>query len=469
MRQRFWNLTVAGVVVGLVTLATPARAQLALNTNVPNLSGFGVPLLGIIAEVANGNTADFELFANGQFDFVDVETLPEVGPIFNSRSCGSCHFQPALGGSGAFINEVRVRNNNAGGPVHLFASDNILRLGPQKQGNQTIFPSGVESTPLGCQITSPRCNLSRCQTEEATRTTFATTLPICDPTSTAFLNGGNCSAERQSPPLFGFGYIEAIADSTLVKIAASQPASIRGTVKQVNELGATRVARFGWKDDIATLRGFASDAYLNEMGITNPDAPNDRSHCALNRSQFGVLLDARDDPEDTTDASGRADIDRFADFMRALDAPPVVAQNASATRGSTLFSSIGCAGCHVPTIQTAFNPASFIPKTTGGVPISGSLNAFLGNETIHPYSDFLLHDMGALGDGITSGAAGPRMMRTSALWGVRAKSRFLHDGRAESITDAIKLHDGQATNTRNGFNALNATDQQAVVDFLNTI
>ena len=468
MRHSFWNSTVA-VVVGLAALAAPARAQLSLSTNVPNLSGFGIPLLGVIGEVANGNTANFELFADGQFDFSEVETLPTVGPIFNSRSCGGCHFQPALGGSGGFINEIRVRNNTAGGPLHLFASDSILRLGPQRQGNQTIFPTGVEATPIGCQISAPKCNLSRCQNEEATRTTFATTLPICDPTSTAFLNGGNCTAERQSTPLFGFGLIEAIADSTLVNIAANQPASIRGTVKQVNELGATRVARFGWKDDIATLRGFASDAYLNEMGITSPDQPKERSSCASNRSQFGVLLDASDDPEDTTDETGRADIDHFADFMRMLDAPPVLAQNSSARRGAGLFSSLGCSGCHVATIQTAANPAAFIPKTTGGVPISASLNLFLGNETIHPYSDFLLHDMGALGDGITSGAAGPRMMRTAPLWGVRGKSRFLHDGRGESIADAIKLHDGQATAARNGFNGLSATDQQAVVDFLNTI
>ena len=108
MRHSSWNLTIAGVVVGLATLAAPARAQLPLNTNVPNLSGFGIPLLVVIAEVANGNTANFELFADGQFDFTDVATLPEVGPIFNSRSCGGCHFQPALGGSGGFINEVRT-------------------------------------------------------------------------------------------------------------------------------------------------------------------------------------------------------------------------------------------------------------------------------------------------------------------------------------------------------------------------
>ena len=109
-------------------------------------------------------------------------------------------------------------------------------------------------------------------------------------------------------------------------------------------------------------------------------------------------------------------------------------------------------------------------QTTGGISaISPSLNAFLGNEQIHPYSDFLLHDMGALGDGITSGAAGPRQMRTSPLWGVRAKGRFLHDGRAESIAEAIGLHDGQAAPARNAFNALTADQQQQVLDFLNTI
>ena len=100
-------------------------------------------------------------------------------------------------------------------------------------------------------------------------------------------------------------------------------------------------------------------------------------------------------------------------------------------------------------------PAAFVPKTTGGITRSAtSLNGFLGNKQIHPYSDFLLHDMGSLGDGITSGAAGPRQMRTSPLWGVRAKGRFLHDGRAESIAEAIGLHDGQAAAARNAFNGI---------------
>lgn len=455
------------VLCGATVFSAVAGAQ--SSTTITNLSSFGDPLDGIKAELALGVTGDFQTFADGQLNFKEVDSLPELGPIFNSRSCGACHFQPSIGGSGEFINEVRVRNNTAGGPVHIFAADNILRAGPQHQGGATIFPSGLEATPLGCQITSPSCRRSACQTEEASRTTFSTTLPLCDPTSRSFARGNNCTAERQATPLFGFGLVEAVADATFDAIAAAQPPAIRGVVKRVSELGATRVARFGWKDDVATLRGFSADAYLNEVGITSPDAPNDRSTCAVGKTQFGVLLDASDDPEDTTDSGGRADIDRFADFQRALAPPPALEQSASAQAGHTLFQQIGCNGCHVESITTADNPAAFVPATTGGVPISATLNLILAHNTFHPYSDFLLHDMGSLGDGITSGAAGPRMMRTAPLWGVRAKSRLLHDGRAEEVVDAIELHAGQGAAARDAFNALTAAQEQSILDFLNTI
>jgi CxxC motif-containing protein (DUF1111 family) len=463
--------SVAVATMEVLALGGVARAQLLLDTDVTNLSGFGAPLLAVIAEVSGGDTANFKLFADGQIAFAEIEGLPTLGPIFNARACGGCHFQPALGGSGGSINEVRIRKNTAGGPLHIFATDNILRLGPQRQGGVKIFPTGVEATPLGCQITHPKCRQSRCQEEEAHRTTFSTSLPICDPTSRSFGFGANCTAERQATPLFGFGLIEAIADSTFTDIANAQPEAIRGTVKTVNELGATRVARFGWKNDVATLRGFAGDAYLNEMGITNPDFPTERSECVLNGTQFGVLLDAVDDPEDTVDGeTGRADIDKFADFMRMLDPPPRLAQNESARAGRLLFHEIGCGGCHLETITTALDPLAFVPLTAGGInAISPSLNGMLANQQIHPYSDFLLHDMGSLGDGITSGAAGPRQMRTAPLWGVRAKGRFLHDGRAESITDAIRLHDGQGAAARTAFfNRLPLT-QRRILDFLNTI
>jgi CxxC motif-containing protein (DUF1111 family) len=427
-------------------------------------SGFGLPLAGVAAK-----QEDLEIFAAGQEEFTEIQVLTNQGPLFNARSCGGCHFQPALGGSGQTINEVRVRNNTRPGPVQIFASDNMLRLGAQTQGGETIFPNGVEATPLGCQLTHENCVRSTCQDELAAATTFATTLPICDPTNDAFAAGDNCSAERQSTPLFGFGLIEAVADATFDAIAANQPDAIKGIVKRVTELGAIRVARFGWKSDIATLRGFSGDAYQNEMGITNPDFPTELSNCAVNQTQFGVLLDTDDDPEDTTDDTGRADTDLFADFMRALAPAPTIQQSKSAKNGRSIFQNIGCAGCHVENITTAKNPASFIPTTTGGVPITASLNKTLSNVTFHPFSDFLLHDMGSLGDGITSGAAGPTMMRTAPLWGLRGKGRFLHDGRAEEPQEAIELHDGQAAPARDAFDALTDDQKQNVLDFLSTI
>src|SRR5262249_12345712 len=158
-----------------------------------------------------------------------------------------CHFQPAAGGSGEFINEVPIRNNPGGGPLHIFASDNILPRGAQTQGSLIFFPNGVEATPLGRQLTHASSAPSLCPSEDAPRATCATAVNLCDPTSGAFASGTNCTGERQSTPLFGFGFVEAVDDATFDAIAANQPTAIRGVVKRVVEFGRTRVARFGWK------------------------------------------------------------------------------------------------------------------------------------------------------------------------------------------------------------------------------
>jgi hypothetical protein len=429
-----------------------------------NLSGFGSPL----PAVAN-SLPDLQIFATGQINFKEIETVPQVGPIFNGVSCAGCHSQPAIGGAGLFINEIRVRNNTAPGPVHIFAVDNMLRGGAQSQGGTSIFPGGMEAEPIGCQITAPGCALSSCQQEEMTRTTFNTSLLTCDPSSADFADNMNCVVGRAATPLFGLGLVEAVSSRTLNQLAQSEPAPVRGVAKQITELGQLRVARFGWKDDHATLRGFAGDAYLNEMGITNPDNPTEVSSCAVNQSQYGVTLQTAAGVEDGTDSDGRADIDRFADFMRALNPPPILAQDSSAQNGARLFQQTGCAGCHATQLTTDPNPASFIPATTGGVPITSNLNLALARQTFHPFSDFLLHDMGSLGDGITSGAAGPTLIRTVPLWGIRAKSEFLHDGRAPDLPTAIGLHDGQGKAASTAFQALSPQQQTDLVNFLNTI
>lgn len=452
-----------------IAYAGPANrtaSSTASQASVPiNLDGFGAPLLGLAQD-----GSDLSVFATGQMNFKEIEKLPQVGPVMNGVSCAGCHSQPSIGGGGLFINEIRVRHNTQPGPVHIFAVDNFLRNGPQTQGKTTIFPQGVEAEPLGCQITAPGCQLSPCQQEEVAKTTFSTDLATCDPTSADFRSGDNCVVGRSALATFGDGLVEAVSDQTFERIAESEPPEIHGTVKMVTEnfTKVAHVGRFGWKDDHASLRGFSGDAYLNENGITNPDNPDEVSQCAANEKAYGLPLQDTG-VEDTTDADGRADIDRFSDFMRGLAPPPTLPQNASAQNGSRLFSSMGCAGCHTPSMTTASNPASFIAPTTGDVSISPTLSNTLANQTFHPYSDFLLHDMGSLGDGITSGAAGPTMMRTVPLWGLRAKSQFLHDGRAGDIPTAIKLHDGQGKPAAQAFGALSAQQQLDVVNFLNTL
>lgn len=461
-RKKLFSKTIGTILIAaIVSLSTPTFAAPV------GMSGFGEPL----PEIAHAgvNNADLQNFTAAQQIFKLVFNLPELGPLFNNRSCAACHWQPAMGGSGESISEIRVRDNPSGGPVHLFAADNCLRGGAQQQGGTTIFPSGLMSMPLGCQTSDPNCQLSPCQQQELVATTFSTSLPMCDPTSQSFANGDNCTAERQSTPLFGLGLVEAVPDQTLITLANSEPSSVRGTLKTLQELGSARVARFGWKDDAATLRGFVVMATTNELGLTTPDNPVEVSTCAMGETQFGISLEDTASPEDTPDSTGRAKFDRMVDFIRELNPPPTLPETKASGQGRQIFESIGCASCHTESLKTAPNPASFIPAATGGVAISNSLNHALGGKTIHPFSDFLLHDMGSLGDGITSGAAGPTMMRTAPLWGARSKGRYLHDGRAEDLPTAIALHDGQAKPAAMQFGQLTLDQQQDLLDFLGSI
>jgi CxxC motif-containing protein (DUF1111 family) len=139
-----------------------------------------------------------------------------------------------------------------------------------------------------------------------------------------------------------------------------------------------------------------------------------------------------------------------------------------AAAGKELFTQIGCAGCHTPSITTAANPASFLTPTINGTAVSANVNASLANVTYHPYGDFLLHDMGSLGDGVNDDPTLPhdeRLMRTMLLWGIRAREVFLHDGRAADLPTAISLHDGQAATAAAAFKALDGAAADGVDRF----
>ena len=211
-RTRFVSMVAAGVLL----LGAGARAQIPLNLDVVNMSGYGFPLLGVIGEVALGNTANFELFADGQIDFAEVEALPTLGPIFNSRSCGGCHFQPALGGSGAFINEVRVRNNTRRRP----AADLRERQHPARRATD---PGRRDDLPERPRVVAARLSdhVSRTASQSAVPAGGGDAHDLRDDAADSATRparpspaGQNCTAERQSTPLFGFGFIEAVADAT---------------------------------------------------------------------------------------------------------------------------------------------------------------------------------------------------------------------------------------------------------------
>jgi CxxC motif-containing protein (DUF1111 family) len=163
------------------------------------------------------------------------------------------------------------------------------------------------------------------------------------------------------------------------------------------------------------------------------------------------------DPEDDG-----GDVLAFADFMAATRAPG--RQNpipAAATRGDSLFNAVGCAVCHTRTFTTAA-PGTLINGGAFAVPTA------LGNKIIHPFSDFALHNIGT-GDGIVqnAGQASANQMRTSPLWGIRARNRFMHDGLNVTIFDVIQLHAGQATAARNNFNnALTAAQRNDLIAFV---
>jgi len=258
------------------------------------------------------------------------------------------------------------------------------------------------------------------------------------------------TAGRITTPLFGLGLVDAVPDETFIGLAAFQAATTprtAGTANLVFDIssGQLRVGRFGWKAQVPTLFQFSGDAYLNEMGVTSPEFPAEncpQGDCAT--LAYNPVPGLNDDG---------SNVAAFHDFMTLL-APPGRGAIAAAlaSMGSRVFERIGCASCHTPVMATGPSPV-----------------AALSNKTFRPFSDFLLHDMGSLGDGIVQGGASGSQMRTAPLWGIRMRSKFLHDGRATTLPHAIAAHDGQGRYARDLFLSLSAGERSALLAFLKSL
>jgi CxxC motif-containing protein (DUF1111 family) len=229
-------------------------------------------------------------------------------------------------------------------------------------------------------------------------------------------------SQRNAMTLRGTGLLDTIALGDVLANMAAEPAAVRG---RPNVLADGRMGKFGWKADVATLVEFMGDAFRNELGLTNPLQPRDEVRgCGANQNS----------PE--VDALA---LQAAAKFLDTLDPPaPVAACTSSA--GAGLFQSIGCASCHTPALA---GPGA--------------------RQTVQLYSDLLLHDMGpALDDHMRQGAALGNEWRTTPLWKVSERGKFLHDGRALTLSDAILAHLGQGQVSRDQFQALDSASKQAL-------
>jgi CxxC motif-containing protein (DUF1111 family) len=224
--------------------------------------------------------------------------------------------------------------------------------------------------------------------------------------------------------------------------------------------GQTRVGRFGWKAQQASLLSFSADAYLNEMGITSPLFPDENTSSGRFVG-FGTRYDPVPEPEDEGE-----DVEAFAKFMRATKAPSRGRITRDVQAGEALFNQVGCSGCHTPTLRTA-RPGTLINGGAFRVPFA------LGNKIIHPYSDYLSHDIGT-GDGIPvlpgpEYAATSVLMRTAPLWGLRTRNRLMHDGLSFTKQEAIARHGNQAAGVRARYDALSTAQKNLVLSFLDSL
>jgi CxxC motif-containing protein (DUF1111 family) len=447
-------------VAGLVVACSVPQVDPSPPAKDPGVRGGAAGAGGAIAGLMKNELAFFDA---GKDDFVEEETVPEgLGPTMNLDSCGGCHLHPAVGGTSPPVNpQIAFANKN--GATNAIPSF-ITRNGPVREAR---FVRNADGTPNGGvhdlftiagRSDAPGCGLRQPDFEgELARRNVIFRIPT---------------------PVFGAGLIEQIPDrAILANQAAEMPMKksmrIQGrpnitlagrTISGQANLNGNdgTVARFGWKAQNKSLLVFAGEAYNVEMGITNELFQTERDETPA--CQFAKL------PNDVTNTAAKTPLEavsaiqKFAFFMRFL-APPEPSPNSpggadSIKRGRELFSAVGCALCHTPTLRTG--------DTTV---------AALRDQAVNLYSDLLVHDMGTgLADGVTQGQAGPREFRTAPLWGLGQRLFFLHDGRTSDLLEAIRAHQSgsffdasEANEVIKSFNRLRENQKQDVLNFLRSL
>ncbi|MEO8325877.1 MAG: di-heme oxidoredictase family protein [Nitrospirota bacterium] len=330
-----------------------------------------------------------------------------LGPVFNGRNCEACHHTPSIGGHG---------------PGYRANTRYILPSTASTQGllfhDKSIAKGPAELLPENAIL-----------------------------------------SKRRPGTLMGLGLIEAIPEEALL-VHADPDDTNRDGIRGRAAVQGGRLMRFGSQAHVGSLFEFVADALRQELGLTSP-VPGFTTETA----DVNVPIRTRNripQPNVSLDV-----VNNLVDFISMLAPPernPTMGTDRQVIRGEQLFKQIDCAVCHVPTYRTATRPTN---RQAQQAPMPDALL----NREIHPYSDFLLHDMGStLNDGISLGVAKPAEFRTPPLWGLRFRlNQLLHDSRGSNPEQAIIFHGGEAARSRNAFLALPAEDRRALMEFLKSL
>lgn len=414
---------------------SPLLAGGATTVNNRSSHAFSHPAPGLsVSEFDRHGEGD----ANFDAVFVTAPALvnPGLGPLFNNASCTGCHIKDGRGMPQMGQSLVRVSLPSTNIDPHLgvvplpgigaqirdsaiYGEVPDAKVTVEWQEQTGRYPDGTSY-----QLRSPQIKLVQLDSQK--------TIP---PNTLISL--------RVPPPVFGMGLLEAIPEREILALADAEDRNKDGISGKPNfvwdpEHDKTVLGRFGLKANTSSLQVQTAAAYVNDMGVTNPIFP---------------------------EANGGSDIDgKVLDttvfYVQTLGVPQrTMLDDPQVRRGEKLFTSANCATCHISKLKTGNSPVNV-----------------LAHQTIHPYTDLLLHDLGkGLADERPDFDASGREWRTAPLWGVGLTqtvlpySGYLHDGRARTLEEAILWHGGEAEASQREFMALNKGDRQALLTFLNSL
>ena len=413
-------------VLAFTSILTLSLAWLGRSNTVLAQSSEGSPLPGL----TSGQTFNFN---HGDTLFAKTwDPAAGLGPVFTSTGCATCHFIPTTAGQGS-LQAPGHQNTTAHFTVFFGTTNSDGTFNPLTNEGGMVLQQGTIQT---FDFKAGACTLPG-EVVPADATIIQNRLP---------------------PDLFGAGLIDAIPDTAILNNAVSYPDGVFGVPNMVTDYtGVSRPGRFGRKAQFASLLQAVGEAFGHDLGITNPVDPTED----LPQGN-PIPSNCMKDPNEPNDVGGAQTIYIF-DYLSFLAPNPAASQTQP---GFTTFVNIGCAECHTVSYTTNANvqlPTNF----TGGL---SSTVAALSGQTIFPYSDFLLHDMGpGLADGIPFGQATGSQWRTTPLWGLSKRLLYLHDARTNSLTTAITSHGGEASTAISNFNALSSTDKSNLIAFLNSL